>query len=129
MAPVRVKLDENLGTCAAALCREAGFDVATVHGQGLSGASDRELIKVCQSENRCLVTLDLDFSNPFLFNPREHAGIAVLRPPRNPAKDDLLATVRTLVQALRGDSIRGKLWSVQKARVREYLPRDGAPDV
>jgi len=46
------------------------------------------------AEGRCLVTLDLDFSNPFLFPPEDYAGIVVLRP-RRLTPDELYATVNT----------------------------------
>ncbi|MBW2524674.1 MAG: DUF5615 family PIN-like protein [Deltaproteobacteria bacterium] len=54
---------------------------ATVAGQGMASASDVELIDCCRAEGRCLVTLDLDFSNPMCFPPSPHHGIAVLRLP------------------------------------------------
>jgi predicted nuclease of predicted toxin-antitoxin system len=75
---VLIKLDENLGERGRKLFADAGHDVATVADQGLSGADDRRVIEVCGVERRCLVTLDLDFSNPFVFPPEQYAGIAVL---------------------------------------------------
>ncbi len=115
-----IKLDENLGERGRTLLAAAGHDVATVADQRLSGASDHRLIEVCGAERRCLVTLDLDFSNPFVFPPEQYAGIAVLRPRRlNP--DELYATVATLITALGRSSIDGKLWTVERYRVREYL--------
>jgi hypothetical protein len=71
-----------------------------------------------------LVTLDLDFSNPFVFPPEDYFGIAVIRLPRRPTSDDLYAAVRTLVTALERESIEGKLWIIERHRVREYLPED-----
>ncbi|MFZ0427037.1 MAG: DUF5615 family PIN-like protein [Acidobacteriota bacterium] len=75
---MRLKLDENLGRSAVELFREAGHDVATVWEEELGGASDQNIIKIARSEERCLVTLDLDFANPLLFPPTESAGVAVL---------------------------------------------------
>jgi predicted nuclease of predicted toxin-antitoxin system len=83
---VNLKLDENLGHTAAELFRQAGHGVETVHTQKLSGAPDAEVIALCRREQRCLVTLDLDFSNPLMFK------------------------------------ITGKLWTVQRGRIREYRP-------
>ena len=36
----------------------------------------------CRSNGRVLITLDLDFSNPFRFAPKDIEGIIVVRPPR-----------------------------------------------
>jgi len=101
---------------------DAGFHVATVVEQGLTGATDRELIDVCRRENRCLITLDLDFANPFIFSPEDYAGIAVIRLPRRSTPDDLYEAVGTLISALRNDMIEGQLWIVEHHRIRQYQP-------
>lgn len=72
--PLRVKLNENLGSRAIELFREAGQDVATVSGEDLGGTIDADLIEVCRAERRVLVTLDLDFSNVLRFPPERYAG-------------------------------------------------------
>jgi predicted nuclease of predicted toxin-antitoxin system len=121
---VKLKLDENLGRSAAALLRQAGHDVATVAEQELWGTPDRELIKICLTERRCLVTLDMDFGNPLLFNPPDYAGIAVLRLPPRPSMEDLLETIRTIIGGMAKESIEGRLWIVQRGRIRAYQPEE-----
>ena len=123
-----IKLDENLGERGRQSCAAAGHDVSTVRDQGLAGAVDNRVIDVCRAEGRCLVTLDLDFSNPFLFPPDLYAGIAVIRLPRRVSPDDLYAAVAALVAALSRDSIVGKLWIVERHRIRVYLPDAGEAD-
>jgi predicted nuclease of predicted toxin-antitoxin system len=117
---LRVKLDENLGRTAFDLFCDAGHEVETVRSQGLSGAPDEDVIIACQRELRGLVTLDLDFSNPLVFEPSRFAGIAVLRLPAKPSHRDVLMACRTLIRALEQRTIAGKLWSVERGRIREY---------
>ena len=117
---MNLKLDENLGRQVAELFRAHGHDVRTVSEEQLCAGTDENLIHVCRTEGRCLVSLDLDFGNPLLFKPNQFAGITVLRLPRKPSPDDLLETVGTLINALtREDPVR-KLWIVQKGRIRVY---------
>ena len=75
---MKLKLDENLGHHEAEVLREAGRDVATVFEQKATSASDLDLIALCSAEERCLVTLDMEFGNPFLFKPSQYRGIALL---------------------------------------------------
>ncbi len=71
---MKLKLDENLGHRALAILHGAGHDVTTVPQQNISGIPDRDLIDLCGTENRALVTLDLDFANPLQFLPDNYAG-------------------------------------------------------
>jgi len=124
MISTKLKLDENLGTRGADVFSSAGHDVTTVAQQNMTSASDADLIAVCRTEERCLVSLDLDFGNPFLFKPSEYAGIAVLRLPPKAAETDLWEACATLAKAMSQSEIRGKLWVVQRNRIREYQPDD-----
>lgn len=117
---MKFKLDENIGQRGREILTGSGHDVATVGEQSLSGAEDAELIEVCRSEERCLVTLDLDFANPLVFTPSKYLGIAVLRLPDKPSREHLLGLVRTLANALAKESITGRLWIVEIGRIRVY---------
>lgn len=117
---MRLKLDENIGQRGVILLKQAGHNVATVVEQGLASTPDDNLIKVCRQEQRCLVSLDLDFSNPLRFKPSDYCGIAILRLPPRPEPQDLLDTLKTLIGGLEREDITGKLWTVQKGRIRIY---------
>lgn len=121
---MRVKLDENIGRRGVELFQRAGHDVATVSEQGLSSSRDENLLRVCVSEKRCLVSLDLGFGNPLVFKPSDYEGIAVLRLPPKPTPADLLTEIRTLIGGLAQKEIKGNLWIVQRRRIREYQPLD-----
>jgi len=75
---VRLKLDENLGRAAAELVARAGHDVAAVASPGDRAA---RTMRALPAEERCLVALDLDFADPFTFDPARGACVAVLRVP------------------------------------------------
>ena len=86
------------------------------------------MIEVCRVEQRCLVTLDLDFSNPLQYNPSEYSGIAVLRLPRLPEPQDLLDAIETFINALKTETIDSpeatlrerKLWIIKRGQIRIY---------
>jgi hypothetical protein len=94
----------------------------------LSGASDQRVYDVCRSEVRLLVTLDVDFANPFRFDPAPTAGIAVIRVPTLPGLHDLEAGITSLVAELNKAPVRGRLWIVGSQRVREYRPESPEPE-
>jgi hypothetical protein len=81
---------------------------------------DPKLIEVCRQEKRCLVSLDLDFSNPLRFKPSDYSGIAILRLPVRPEPQDLFDALRTLAGGLEREEIIGKLWTVQRGTIRIY---------
>jgi predicted nuclease of predicted toxin-antitoxin system len=122
---MRFKLDENLSAQAAERLRSAGHDVETVASENLFGISDHALIQACREEERCLITLDLDFANPLIFPPNEYAGIVVLRlrGAHNPVLE-IGERIDTLLQALTTESPIRKLWIVEARRIRIYSPED-----
>jgi predicted nuclease of predicted toxin-antitoxin system len=123
---LKIKLDENLGHRAQALLEAAGHDVATVHEESLCSASDDEVIKVSRQEERCLVTLDLEFGNPLRYHPADFPGIAVLRLPAKASLEHLKNAIHTLTQALQ-PTIARHLWIVEAGRIRIYQDPDEDP--
>lgn len=114
---MRLKVDENLPTEAAAVLREGGHDAATVEDQGLGGSSDGAVAEACRREGRGLITLDLDFSDIRAYPPSQHGGLVVLRLTRQD-KPHVLDTLRRLLPLLAKEPLAARLWIVDEQGVR-----------
>lgn len=119
MPNLAFKLDENMTGEAARALRAAGYDVTTVVDQKLEGASDEIVASVSRDEGRCLVTLDLDFSDIVRFPPGNHAGIIVLRLPKRSSPQQMLEAVKVMIDGLQAASPMGTLWVIQGNRIRQ----------
>jgi predicted nuclease of predicted toxin-antitoxin system len=117
---VRFKIDENLPVEAAVMLAVAGHDALTIRDQHLVGEPDPRVAAVCHSEQRALVTLDLDFADVRTYPPGDFAGIIVLRP-RTQAKRVVLSLLQQLVKLLSAEPLHGNLWILQETglRIRE----------
>jgi predicted nuclease of predicted toxin-antitoxin system len=115
---VKIKLDENLGGIAEGLFRASGHDVESVRSEGLSGASDEKVYATCRAESRCLVTLDLDFSDPLRFPAEACEGIVILRAAGRMTWPVLASLIRQCLQALESMPLNRELWIVEPGRVR-----------
>jgi len=115
---MKFKLDENFGSRTQQLFQAYGHDVQTVRMQGLQGSSDMHLFEVCRVEQRCMVTLDLDFADVLRFPLSLTNGIVVIRVPRNPSLALLEQLVRQFLQTLAHMPIERRLWIVEPSRIR-----------
>lgn len=120
---MKFKLDENFGRRTQQVFLAAGHDVATVREQSLQGAADEVIYQVCRIERRCLVTMDLDFSNVLRFSPEPTAGVAVFKPGRETSLAVLNLLARQLVELVARQPIEGALWIVEPGRIRVHEPR------
>lgn len=119
---MKFKLDENFGTRTQELFRADEHDIQTVRDQELQGCLDQNLYEICCKEQRCLVTLDLDFADVTRFPPTSASGIVVIRIPRNLSFALLEQLVRQFLQALTQMPVEKKLWIVEVGRIRVHQP-------
>lgn len=115
-------IDENVDVRVVTRLRLAGHDVATVSGQGLNSAPDIELIEVCRSEERGLVTADKGFGNRLRYNPANYAGIIVVRLPSRPTFADWREAIEVLILGLETADVTGRLWIIRQGKIFEYQP-------
>lgn len=117
---MRFKLDENLTPRLRKLFVAAGHDVSTIYEQEMTSSNDFSVARICKDEERCLVTLDLDFSNPLIFSPHRYHGIAVIRIGKRTSFEDLSSCCSNLILAVAEESIIGKLWIIELNRIRKH---------
>lgn len=114
---MKFKIDENLPADVVVLLKAAGHDACTVHDQRLTGSVDENLIKVCQQEQRVLITWDLDFSDIRKYPPQEYFGIIVMRNVLQ-SRSRSCRFVQNFLPLLTKEPLIGQLWIVEETRIR-----------
>jgi predicted nuclease of predicted toxin-antitoxin system len=114
---LKFKLDEHLPIEAVGVLTTAGHDAVTVPQQRMGGQPDPNIARVCQQEDRAMVTLDLDFADIRVYPPADYRGIIVFRLARLD-KRRVLTAFQRLVPLLELEPLIGKLWIVEEGRVR-----------
>jgi predicted nuclease of predicted toxin-antitoxin system len=114
---LKFKIDENLPSEFAAILQGAGFEADTVADEDLSGAADALLAQHARTNQRVLITLDMDFANIQSYPPATHAGMVVLRS-HSQDKMTLLALLQILIRALLKSFPEHRLWIVEHDRIR-----------
>ncbi len=114
---MKFKVDENLPVEVAEFLRTRGFDAQTVYDENLIGAEDASIFMVCQSEERIILTMDLDFADLQRYPPVDTAGIVVLRLNQQ-RRDYILAFMPRLIRLLETEHVAGSLCIVDEIRTR-----------
>lgn len=114
---MRLKIDENLPPGLADLLRQFGHDAVSVLEQHMGGAPDSELARICQEEQRAILTLDTDFLNARDYPPDQYSGIVVLRLRRQGIRQ-ILDAFDHLVSYLGHTPLDGRLCVVTESGVR-----------
>ncbi|HBQ95812.1 MAG: DUF5615 family PIN-like protein [Firmicutes bacterium] len=119
---MRFKLDENMPVSLVRTLNQAGYDVETVYSESIAGIADDTLLDVCQSEQRILMTLDLDFANVVDYPPGTYAGIVVFRLKETGATATAVGVRRWLLAVRNARMQPGSLWIVDDYRIRIRMP-------
>lgn len=114
---MKFKTDENLPVEACELLKGHGHDALTVLDQKMGGIADEQLITVCQTEERTLITLDWDFSDIRHYPPSKHSGIVLLKL-TSQSKKSATRLLEKMLSLLKVETLRGKLWIIEENRIR-----------
>jgi len=115
------KFDENLDARWRRPLEAAGHRVSTAAEEGLKGAGDPVLAQVCQAQQFCLVTADLDFAQTLEYPPESYSGLVLLRHPR-PTLAGMENLLRQVAMAVAKESPVGRLWIAEPGRIRIHEP-------
>jgi len=114
---VKFKVDENLPEEVTQLLRDAGWDALSVVDQKMGGEDDPTLARVCEAEDRILVTFDRGFTDIRTYPPTIGPGMIVLRLKRQD-KPAVLTVAARVIQTLMHRDLKNELWIVHDNRIR-----------
>jgi predicted nuclease of predicted toxin-antitoxin system len=114
---MKFKIDENLPVEVVFALSDHGHDAISVVDQNLAGAVDSVVANVCRSEQRAVVTLDMDFADVRTYLPEEYSGLIVLRP-RVHTISAIVRLTMQLVRLFESLSPVGQLWILDEFHVR-----------
>ena len=114
---MKFKLDENLPLEIADAFRDAGHEIDSVHDEGLTGASDEEILAVVQMERKILLTMDKGIADIRRFPPSEYPGIVLFRPSTS-GRGEVLGFVQEALADLLSTHIAGRLVIVSPRGIR-----------
>ncbi len=117
---MRFLLDQDVYAVTAKFLADAGHDVVLVAQLGLAQASDEEILRTAQEQNRILVTRDRDYGN-LVFVRAISSGVVYLRvlPSTMNAVHDELARV---IQSYSEKELAGAFVVVEPDRHRFRKP-------
>lgn len=88
---MKLLADENIPEQSIEILRKNGFDIISV-SQRFSGCTDEEIIKIANTENRVIVSFDLDFGDYIFHRGLEICtGVILLR--LKPEKPDSISDI------------------------------------
>ena len=114
---MKFKLDENLPVELASDLRSLGYDVDTVHDEGLRGAADPAVVDAALAADRILFTLDKGIANLQRYPVRQHAGVVLFRPDTS-GRGAVIAFVRERLPRVLEVDLTNRLIVVGPSRIR-----------
>jgi predicted nuclease of predicted toxin-antitoxin system len=84
---MKLLADENIALSSIQLLKTLGLDVKTLRDYGKGGSRDKDVAELAISEERMILTQDLDFGEIYYFHKRGLLGVILIRTrPQTPQK-------------------------------------------
>jgi predicted nuclease of predicted toxin-antitoxin system len=118
---MKIKLDENVTCGVVPALKKFGHDVQTTIEEGLTGKPDSEIWSAAQSEQRFLITQDMDFSDARKYAPGKRHGILLLRL-HSPNQTEIISRLAELIANEDTESWRSCFVVATEHKVRVLRP-------
>ncbi len=125
---MRFKVDDDLPIDVAQTLRSANDDAVTVLEEHLGGAPDTSLWAAAQHETRCLVTADKGFADIRTHPPGTHAGVVLLRLPRE-SRDGYVQLIRAFIASFDAETVPGAIVVLAPEMIRVHRAAEPGGDV
>ncbi len=109
--------DENVSKSVIAALRRKGFSVLSVKEEGLSGAKDKQILKLAKKTKVIIITHDQDFGF-LVHNPRNsHPGIILLRL-HVPRPKNVIETLLPFLEKTKTAKLKGRFTVIREGVIR-----------
>jgi predicted nuclease of predicted toxin-antitoxin system len=118
---MRFLLDMGVGARVADWLRQQGHDAAHLRDEGLQQLPDRDILAKATTENRVILTFDLDFAEIVAFSSDVFTSVIIFRL-RHPKSPTVIRRLEATLPAIETALLNGAMAVIEDAhfRVRPY---------
>ncbi|MBX3388130.1 MAG: DUF5615 family PIN-like protein [Phycisphaeraceae bacterium] len=114
---MRFLVDQPVSPILAEWLRSIGHDAQHVRDRGMSAATDTAILDLARSEQRNLVTADLDFSRLIALSGQDQPGLILFRA-GNISDSEMLALLRRVLAEVSENAIATSIVVVDADSIR-----------
>ena len=123
---MKLHIDSALSHIIAQRLRDDGYDAVHVRERGLQTASDVEILKLAETEDRVLVSADTDFGTLLALREKSRPSFVLIRKNVGTKPNDLFHFLKNTLPKLTNDLEKGCIVTLTDAKIRiRALPIGG----
>ena len=110
-------LDENVSKRLAKALQAARYSIVRALDAHLGAKPDADVFRYARAHHHAIITWDKDYLDRAKFSP-PHAGILIMRLPRNTSIPDLVRTVLCALTDLAGQDLSNNIYEITMSGVQ-----------
>lgn len=110
--------DEDMPRSLARFLTESNVDTLDVRDAGLRGQSDEAILAYAKTNQRTIITADVEFGNILRFALGTHPGIIVARFPVQIPIREVNAAILAAIQSLSESDLAGNVVTITPTQIR-----------